>query len=80
MKMLTIVGTIAMFLVGGGILVHSFAWLHKQVHHFVEYLAGIFGTIAELTVPILTEGIVGIIAGGLVLLVVTFIQSFKKAS
>ena len=80
MKMLTIVGTIAMFLVGGGILVHSFEWLHKQVHHLVEYLAGLLGSIAEIIVPILTEGIIGIIAGGLVLLVVSFFQSFKKAS
>jgi len=80
MKMLTIVGTIAMFLVGGGILVHNFEWLHKQVHHLVEYLAGLLGTIAEIIVPILTEGIVGIIAGGIVLLIVSFIQSFKKTS
>jgi len=79
MKTLTVVGTIAMFLVGGGILVHSFEWLHKQVHHIVEYLSGVFGTIAELTVPILTEGVVGIIAGGLVLIAVTFMKSFKKA-
>ncbi len=80
MKMLTIVGTIAMFLVGGGILVHSFDWLHKQVHHLVEYLAGLLGSIAEIIVPIITEGIVGIIAGGLVLLLVSFVQSFKKTS
>jgi len=80
MKTLTVVGTIAMFLVGGGILVHSFEWLHKQVHHIVDYLSGVFGAIAELTVPILTEGVVGIIAGGLVLLVVTLITSFKKAT
>ncbi|TWX56263.1 DUF808 domain-containing protein [Colwellia hornerae] len=79
MKTLTVVGTIAMFLVGGGILVHSFSWLHKQVHHLVEFLANIFGAIAEIIVPILTEGIIGIIAGGLVLLAVTLIKSLKKA-
>lgn len=79
MKTLTVVGTIAMFLVGGGILVHSFSWLHKQVHHLVEFLANTFGAIAEIIVPILTEGIIGIIAGGLVLLVVTLVKSLKKA-
>jgi len=78
MKTLTVVGTIAMFLVGGGILVHSFEWLHKQVHHIVEYLSGVFGTVAEMTVPILTEGLVGVIAGGIVLLAVTIFQSFRK--
>lgn len=79
MKTLTVVGTIAMFLVGGGILVHSFSWLHKQVHHLVEFLANTFGAISEIIVPILTEGIIGIIAGGLVLLVVTLVKSLKKA-
>jgi predicted DNA repair protein MutK len=78
MKTLTVVGTIAMFLVGGGILVHSFEWLHKQVHHIVEFLANSFGSIVEIVVPILTEGIVGIIAGGIVLLAVTLLKSFKK--
>jgi len=80
MKTLTLVGTIAMFLVGGGILVHSFEWLHKQVHHVVEYLAGVFGTIAEIMVPILTEGLVGVVAGGIVLLAVSIIQSFRKTA
>jgi predicted DNA repair protein MutK len=78
MKTLTVVGTIAMFLVGGGILVHSFEWLHKQVHYIVEFLANSFGSIVEIVVPILTEGIVGIIAGGIVLLAVTLLKSFKK--
>jgi len=78
MKTLTVVGTIAMFLVGGGILVHSFEWLHKQVHHIVEYLSGVLGTVAEMTVPIVTEGLVGVIAGGIVLLAVTIFQSFRK--
>ncbi len=80
MKTLTVVGTIAMFLVGGGILVHSFEWLHKQVHHLVEYLSGVFGTVAQMTVPILTEGLVGVIAGGILLFTVTIIQSFRKHS
>ncbi len=80
MKTLTVVGTIAMFLVGGGILVHSFEWLHKQVHHLVEFLAHSLGAIAEVVAPILTEGFVGIIAGGLVLLVVTLLKSFKKTN
>jgi len=80
MKTLTVVGTIAMFLVGGGILVHSFAWLHKQVHHLVEYLSSVFGAVAQMTVPILTEGLVGVIAGGIVLLAVTIIQSLRTPS
>jgi predicted DNA repair protein MutK len=80
MKTLTVVGTIAMFLVGGGILVHSFAWLHKQVHHLVEFLANFLGIMAEVVVPTLIEGIVGVMAGGIVLLAVTLAKSLKKTS
>lgn len=80
MKTLTVVGTIAMFLVGGGILVHSFAWLHNNVHHVVEFLANFLGTMAEVAVPTLIEGIVGVMAGGIVLLAVTLVKSLKKTS
>lgn len=80
MKTLTVVGTIAMFLVGGGILVHSFAWLGNNVHHLVEFLANFLGTMAEVVVPTLIEGIVGVMAGGIVLLAVTLVKSLKKTS
>lgn len=33
MKLLAVVGTAAMFLVGGGILVHEWDWLRQGVHH-----------------------------------------------
>ncbi|MBA6264980.1 DUF808 domain-containing protein [Colwellia sp. Bg11-12] len=80
MKTLTVVGTIAMFLVGGGILVHSFAWLHNNVHHLVEFIANFLGTMAEVAVPTLIEGIVGVMAGGIVLFAVTLVKSLKKTS
>ena len=80
MKTLTVVGTIAMFLVGGGILVHSFEWLHKQVQHLVEFLANSLGSLAEVVVPILTDGLVGIIAGGFILLAITVFKSFKNTN
>ncbi len=34
MKALSIVGTLAMFLVGGGIVVHGIAPLHHAIEHF----------------------------------------------
>lgn len=74
------VGTIAMFLVGGGILVYSFAWFHNNVHNLVEFVVHFLGIIAEVTVPTLIEGIVGIVAGGIVLLALTLAKSFKKIS
>jgi len=79
MKTLTIVGTIAMFLVGGGILVHSFKWLHHQVEKLVQLSSASIGQVAEILMPITLEGLVGLVAG-LVLFAVGFaITKFKKA-
>lgn len=68
MKLLTIVGTAAMFLVGGGILIHGLPVLH----HAVE----------AIPVPLLPDLIVGVVAGGLSLVLVTLAQKiwakFKK--
>jgi len=79
MKTLSIVGTIAMFLVGGGILVHSFAWLHQQVHHIVVWLAGHIGSIADSIGSLFIEAGIGLIAGIIVLLVITLITRARRA-
>jgi uncharacterized protein len=78
MKFLSIVGTAAMFLVGGGILVHSIPALHHVAQHiltFIEYeaLAG-FSVISTM----LIEGLFGLVAGLLVLLLMMPIQSLLK--
>ncbi|MDR2219838.1 MAG: DUF808 domain-containing protein [Methylobacillus sp.] len=65
MKTLAVVGTAAMFMVGGGILTHGLPFLH----HGIATLAsgtGFLGSIAKLAFDVT----VGIIAGGMVLLVV----------
>lgn len=73
MKTLSILGTAAMFMVGGGILVHGIGplhhWIEDLAHHF-ETIPAIGGVLSALG-PTLLNAIVGIIAGGLVLLVVT---------
>lgn len=78
MKTLTIVGTIAMFLVGGGILVHSFSWLHDAIHHVVEWLSTIIGSVASFLMPFLLEGIVGVISGLIVLIIFTLFTKMKR--
>ncbi len=60
MKLLTIVGTAAMFLVGGGILIHGL----PALHHLVQ----------SIPVPLLPDLIVGVVAGGVSMLVVTAAQ------
>lgn len=62
MKTLSVVGTAAMFLVGGGILVHGLPGSHAWLHHLQD-MAGMLAWLVPLVVNLLG----GIIAGSLVL-------------
>jgi len=76
MKILSVVGTIAMFLVGGGIVVHGIAPLH---HLIEEASSGFSGWIATL----LSNGanlVLGFIIGSIVLLVVNLIAKLRGKS
>ncbi|MGQ7189169.1 DUF808 family protein, partial [Escherichia sp. HC-CC] len=46
MKALSIVGTLAMFLVGGGIVVHGIAPLHHAIEHFAGQQSAVMATIS----------------------------------
>ncbi|HEX6363922.1 MAG TPA: DUF808 domain-containing protein [Albitalea sp.] len=73
MKGLSVAGTAAMFLVGGGILVHGVPPLAHAIEGFAHGLAewpGI-GGVASALASMLASAIVGIVAGALVLAVVT---------
>lgn len=79
MKVLVVVGTAAMFLVGGGILLHGIPLLAEWSHGIEAMLkggGGISGYIAY-AVPTLFSALVGIVAGGIVLLVVSIVQSVR---
>ncbi|TFW17339.1 DUF808 domain-containing protein [Duganella callida] len=73
MKLLGVVGTVAMFTVGGGILTHGLPFAHEPIHHVTEAAAAVPAVGAALAVitPSLLDAITGVIAGGLVLAVVT---------
>jgi uncharacterized protein len=66
MKFLSIAGTAAMFLVGGGILTHGISALHHAIEDFSKGMGGM-----SWLVSMLADGVVGIVAGALVLGVVT---------
>ena len=73
MKTLSVVGTAAMFLVGGSILVHGLPGSHELVGaatHATATLPAIGGMLAALT-PLLIDALTGVVAGGLVVGVVT---------
>jgi predicted DNA repair protein MutK len=72
MKTLAVVGTAAMFLVGGGILVHGVGPLHHAVEAWVAQWDGA-GWISAV-VPFLVDATTGVIAGALVLLGLTLVQ------
>lgn len=69
MKTLSIFGTAAMFLVGGGILTHGIPWLHHQIGYMAGSLkeTGGGGAVFPAIAPSLLNGIVGIVAGAVVL-------------
>ncbi len=66
MRFLSVAGTAAMFLVGGGILVHGISPLHHWVEG-VSHGPGMVGTL----LPALLNCIVGVLAGAMVLGLVT---------
>ena len=61
MKSLSVIGTAAMFLVGGGILVHGVPTLHHLVEHWAELMPGA-ALMANMTV--------GLIAGAVTLIII----------
>ena len=75
MKFLSIAGTAAMFLVGGGILTHGI----PLIHHWIEAFSKGLGSPLSAVAPTLLDGVVGIIAGAAVLAVVGVVKKFLPA-
>ena len=72
MKALSVAGTIAMFLVGGGILTHGITPLYQ----WIEALAAKAGGLMSVVLPVLMDAVVGIAAGALVLAAVSVGKKF----
>ncbi len=73
MKALSVAGTIAMFLVGGGILTHGVPALHHAIETISQKVGGVSGTL----VPTLLDGVTGILAGAATLIVVSLAQRVR---
>jgi predicted DNA repair protein MutK len=76
MKLLTVLGTAAMFLVGGGILAHGIPWIAHTVEDYagqLERLASVGPALAVLT-PLLANLTVGLVAGALAVAAVSLAQ------
>jgi predicted DNA repair protein MutK len=69
MKALSVAGTAAMFLVGGGILVHGIPRLHHGIEHYADGLDALpgIGVIAGALGEAVMNAAVGVLAGAIVL-------------
>ena len=72
MKFLSVAGTIAMFLVGGGILVHGV----PALYHGVEDLSHLTGMFSSLTGALL-NGAIGLLAGAVVVAILMLFQKLR---
>lgn len=76
MRFLSVAGTAAMFLVGGGILVHNLSFLHHQaqaVDHWGDSIHTVFGSITEMGF----NALIGVAAGALALALVVMIKKLR---
>lgn len=79
MKALSVIGTVAMFMVGGGIIGHAFEPLHHLAEgaaHAVAGVPAIGGLLAAVT-PTLIDAVAGVIVGAVVLLGVSVFQRLR---
>ncbi|MBC7502446.1 MAG: DUF808 domain-containing protein [Herminiimonas sp.] len=81
MKTLSIVGTAAMFMVGGGILVHGVPFLSKLSHDFALSATAVpgIGSVLGAVLPTVFDAVAGIVAGTIALGIVKIVSPvFKK--
>ncbi|SPA43440.1 conserved hypothetical protein, DUF808, putative transmembrane protein [Cupriavidus taiwanensis] len=81
MKALSFAGTAAMFLVGGGILMHGIPAMHHVTEAAALAAAGVpaIGGVLAVLAPVVIDGIAGIVAGGLVLAAVSVVKAGMRA-
>jgi len=84
MKFLSVVGTAAMFMVGGGIIGHNWPLLHHVEENAAARMGEVpaIGGVLHAITPTLIDAVAGVILGALVLLVVTVVNKLrgKKAA
>ena len=76
MKALSIAGTAAMFLVGGGILTHGIPALHHVAETALHGVTGMTDTLGNL----LFDGLAGILAGLIVVAVVPVLKKWRTTA
>jgi uncharacterized protein len=81
MKTLSVLGTAAMFLVGGGILAHGLPWLEHGIKGIAEAGAGVngVGSILSALTPLLANLGLGLVAGAAAVAALGLAQKVRHA-
>ncbi|MFC3396264.1 DUF808 family protein [Brenneria rubrifaciens] len=74
MKVLSVVGTLAMFLVGGGIVVHGI----PRLYHAITTFGDSFGGLVAVLISNVANLVIGLIVGAVVLFIVNQIARLRK--
>lgn len=79
MKLLSIAGTVAMFMVGGGILIHGIPMAQNFIEHLAQSTSAVpgIGGVLEVLTSSLFNALAGIVAGALALGSVTIAGRFN---
>jgi predicted DNA repair protein MutK len=82
MKLLSVFGTAAMFLVGGGILAHGIPVIAHGVERFAERFTGLasVGPLLAALTPMVANLIVGLVAGALAVAAFEIVQRLRRAA
>lgn len=75
MKGLTVVGTAAMFLVGGGIVVHNVPVIHHWIEPVLMDLPNL--SLVSTLVPALLNGLIGVVAGLVIVAVMEVVHKVR---
>jgi uncharacterized protein len=78
MRVLSVAGTAAMFLVGGGILTHGVPAAHHRIEDWTRQAGATLGGIGEALLPVLVNGVAGVLAGAAVLGVWTLLRRLSN--
>jgi predicted DNA repair protein MutK len=67
MKALSVLGTAAMFLVGGGIILHGLPMAHEPVHAIGHAIEQAVGSWSSVVWPLLLDAAAGVLTGAVAL-------------
>ena len=79
MKTLSVVGTIAMFMVGGGILTHGLHWVSERIGQAAVYIesVSVVGPVLSFVTPSILNSVFGVIAGALAVIMMQLFLKLK---